>query len=193
MANKAPETTWDDLSSVLKHFFFPDPLWRIVIPYTCRWPSEARGCKIKASLTASVIQSHTLLRRIIIMSLKRSSKRVWKQLPAPLPQFKHPHFWKQNRQTSRRCRQVLRRLQKVNPLSLAAFNSQQHFVLGLCQVILGCEIVRDDGWLSAFCCLLAFSAEICGCWLQSKSLFPFFAQHSKLTTVIMREPTLQLF
>lgn len=174
-------------------FLLSRPVMKNCDSYTCCWPSEARGCTIKPSLTASVIQSHTLLSRIIVMSLQRSSKRVWKQLPAPLPQFKLPHFWKQNRRITGRWRPVLRCLQRVNPLSLAPFNSQQRFVLGLCQVILGCEIVRDDGWLSAFCCLLAFSLEICGCWLQSKFLFSFFAQHSKWTTVIMREPTLQLF
>lgn len=147
-----------------------------------------------------MIQTHTLPNQEhLIKSLKRSRGEVVKQFskcPQSIhttTQFKHQYFWNQRGKIIRHFRQVLLWHQKVNSLSLAAFNSQQHFVLGLCQVILGCEIVRNDGWLSAFCYLLPCSLEICGCWLQSKFLFSFFAQHTKWTTVIMRKPTLQLF
>lgn len=127
--------------------------------------------------------SHTswlILMYKAVTNIWRESFKTVPQFPNLLraftKQFKHQCFWNQKRKTISHFKQVLLWHQKVNSLSLAAFNSQQHFVLGLCQVILGCEIVRNDGWLSAFCYLLSFSLEICGCWQQSKFLFsfPFF-------------------
>lgn len=114
-------------------------------------------------------------------------KNLWKYLESfkTVPQFpnlpvrstrhlKYQCFWSQKRKIISHFKQVLLWHQKVNSLSLAAFNSQQHFVLGLCQVILGCEIVRNDGWLSAFCYLFLSPQRFAAADCKANSSFLFF-------------------
>lgn len=143
------------MSQVLKKFSVSGQLGKILTPYSF----FLSNVMIKYSLTVGVLLPYILAdQNHLINSLKHlESFQTLPQVPnSPIRTTRHFQcqcFWSQKRKIISHFKQVLLWHQKVNSLSLAAFNSQQHFVLGLCQVILGCEIVRNDGWLSAFCYL----------------------------------------